>query len=314
MVLGDGIRRNISTLDDPEEKKRFIKAILTLNKKFYPGKRDDAVVGHVSHWFKQDEIHQSTHVHHGPAFLPWHRNLCNRFEMLLRGVDPQLSLHYWDWNQDPIDILTSDPHVLGLGAANGPAGEPLLSAGFYVPDANRYRSDSPFDLAHSNPCDPPRTLTRQKDEEKPDFGILDDDIIKKPNFPEMRLLLERKHDLAHNYIGGTIGDSHTSFRDPFVFLLHSNVDRLFAAWQLHPEHKKERLNPDTVYGDERDTETTGNFPEAHIGILSPLEPWSGIDAAGAEAILQIRPWAAPENEQMAINSRHPSVVKPPQYG
>jgi Common central domain of tyrosinase len=310
MVLGDRIRRNISTVE-PEEKKLFIEAILALNENFYPGKRDDAIVGHVSYWFKQDEIHQSTHVHHGPAFLPWHRNLCNGFEKLLRKVEPQLSLHYWDWNQDPIDIFT--PEL--MGAANGPAGEPLLSAGFYIPDASQYRSDSAFDLSHSNPCDPPRTLTRQKGEGIPDFGISDiHDIIDKHDFPEMRQALERKHDLAHNYIGGTIGDPHTSFRDPFVFLVHSNVDRLFATWQLQPEHKKERLNPDTVYGNESDSETTGNFPEAHIGILSPLEPWSGIDAPGAEeGILQIRPWAPPENEQMVINSRDPSVVKPPQY-
>lgn len=310
MVLGDGIRKNISTVE-PEEKKRFIDAILTLNNKFFPGERDDAVIGHVSYWFKQDEIHQATHVHHGPAFLPWHRELCNRFEMLLREVDPQLSLHYWDWDKDPIDLFTSE----FMGAANGSAGEPLLTAEFYKPDAIRYRSDSAFDLAHSNPCDPPRTLTRQKSEGSPDFGISDiRDIIEKDNFPEMRQALERKHDLAHNYIGGTIGDPHTSFRDPFVFLLHSNVDRLFATWQLQPEHKKERLNPDTVYGDESDTETTGEFPEAHIGILSLLEPWSGANAPGAEeGILQIRPWAPPENQQIPINSRDPSVVKPRQY-
>jgi Common central domain of tyrosinase len=38
--------------------------------------------------------------------------------------------------------------------------------------------------------------------------------------------------LAHSYIGGTLGNADTSFREPFVFLLHSNVDRLFVLWQL----------------------------------------------------------------------------------
>jgi len=47
---------------------------------------------------------------------------------------------------------------------------------------------------------------------------------------------------AHGFIGGTIGNPHTSFRDPFVFLLHSNVDRLFAMWQRQPSHP-ERQTP-----------------------------------------------------------------------
>jgi Common central domain of tyrosinase len=48
----------------------------------------------VSWWFKQDEVHQATHVHRGPEFLPWHREFTNRFEELLRQINPQLSLHY----------------------------------------------------------------------------------------------------------------------------------------------------------------------------------------------------------------------------
>ena len=50
------------------------------------------------------ELHQATHVHRGPEFLPWHRELTNRFEELLRQINPQLSLHYWDFRQDPRNI------------------------------------------------------------------------------------------------------------------------------------------------------------------------------------------------------------------
>lgn len=56
--------------------------------------------------------------------------------------------------------------------------------------------------------------------------------------------LESSHNDAHGYIGYP----HTSFRDPFVFLLHSNVDRLYAMWQAaEPVH---RLDATTVYGTE----------------------------------------------------------------
>lgn len=130
----------------------------------------------------------------------------------------------------------------------------------------------------------------------------------------MRVMLEGNHNLAHNYIGGTIGDPHTSFRDPVVFLIHSNVDRLYAAWQLQPG-KEWRLDPERIYGSESDTTTTGTYPEAHIGIVSPLEPWAGVDAPGAEeGIIETRPWAAPENQQILKNSRDKSLVStPPKY-
>jgi hypothetical protein len=55
----------------------------------------------VSFWDKQDQIHQATHVHGGPAFIPWHRELVNRYEALLRQIDPTVALHYWDWQTDP---------------------------------------------------------------------------------------------------------------------------------------------------------------------------------------------------------------------
>src|SRR5213078_2611489 len=37
------------------------------------------------------------------------------------------------------------------------------------------------------------------------------------------------HGYAHSsYIRGSIGQPHFSFHDPFVFLLHSNVDKIWA--------------------------------------------------------------------------------------
>src|SRR5262245_52673008 len=123
MALGDGIRRNIATVTQ-EERNRFRDAIVTLDKNKLYGDG-------VSYWDKQEDIHKNAHaggvdVHGGPAFLPWHRELCNRFEMLLREVDPELSLHYWDWTTDPrdtngINLFTSD----FMGNSQGEAGEPF---------------------------------------------------------------------------------------------------------------------------------------------------------------------------------------------
>jgi hypothetical protein len=317
MVLGDGIRRNITTVPK-EEQIRLKNAFVALHTSFkYPGKRDDKVTGGVSYWFKQDEIHANTHVHECPAFLPWHRELVNRFEALLREFDPQISLHYWDWTASPERLFTSD----FMGSASGDAGEPWLSAGFYVPGATHYRSDIAFDPDHNNPYDPPLIITRDVDEGAPVAPEKDTAVIDAADFPTMRLLLEGSHGRAHGFIGGTLGDPHTSFRDPFVYLLHSNVDRLFAMWQLQPSHP-ERLDPNRVYGSEFDSKGSGDVAKAESedvewGILSPLEPWAGPEAqtsaTGIIANVRVtRPWATPENMQKIKDSRA-VVIPPPSY-
>ena len=106
MALGDGIRRDISTID-ALERTRFIEAIRKLDAtKFFPDG--------VSYWDKQEEIHKNAHfhgvdVHGGPAFIPWHRVIVNRLEALLREVDP-----------DAIDQPATDTPADPLQDAPGP--------------------------------------------------------------------------------------------------------------------------------------------------------------------------------------------------
>jgi Common central domain of tyrosinase/von Willebrand factor type A domain len=324
MALGDGIRRNILSVSQ-QERDRFRDAIIALNNKFFPGSRTDFPAGGVSYWFKQDEIHQATHVHGTPAFLPWHRELCNRFEAMLREVDPDLSLHYWDWNQDPTPLLTPD----FMGSAQGDVGPPWLGAGLYNPNPNpadNYRDNNIHGLQdragstsyelHSNPADPPQTLTRATQPGAPPVGgdfqgthwATDMEFMAAGDFPAFDTLMQfNAHGLAHGWIGGNLADAHMSFRDPFVFLLHSNVDRLWATWQTQVGHP-ERLDPNNAYG------SYGSDPT----ITAALEPWAG--EAGWQNLPDseighwpTRPWYSPENQQVTKTSKHSSVVIPACY-
>jgi hypothetical protein len=110
--------------------------------------------------------------------------------------------------------------------------------------------------------------------------------------------------MAHGYIGGTIGGPHTSFRDPFVFLLHSNVDRLWAMWQTQPGHTT-RLDPTHVY------ESDGTDPNSPIN--APMQPWAGEVNWTTTGGWPVRPWYTPENQQIVKTSKDPSVVMPPCY-
>jgi hypothetical protein len=283
-------------------------ALVQLNNRMYPGSRNDPVAGGVSWWFKQDEIHQSTHVHGGPTFLPWHREIVNRFEELLREINPLLSLHYWNWTQDPraipnanlgggvagtLNLFTSD--FMGYGGSNSaPIGDPWLSAGYYVPGATPHRD------ATGNPADPPRIVTRFV-AGSPASATQDQAILAAGNYTTMRNLLENVHNAMHGFVA--MGGQHISFRDPFVFLLHSNVDRLFALWQLQPS-SPQRLDPNLIYGPE----------SADPDLNSNVEPWStghSFDQFGIEHFA--RPWYAPENEGVPKTYKHPSIVAPPRY-
>src|SRR5512147_57999 len=238
MALADGIRRKIATVD-PIERAMLRDALIELNHRVFPGNRTDPVPGGVSWWFKQDEIHQATHVHVGPEFVPWHREIVNRLEEMLRQINPQLSLHYWDWTQDPraipnanlgggltgiLNLFTNDFMGYG-GSSSAPIGEPWLCAGYYLPGASLHRD------ATGNPADPPRTVTRFV-AGSPATATQDQAIVAAGNYTTMRNLLENVHNAMHGFVN--MGGQHISFRDPFVFLLHSNVDRLFAVWQTQP--------------------------------------------------------------------------------
>ena len=220
---------------------------------------------------------------------------------MLRAVNPQLSIHYWDWTQDPravpnanlgggttgtLNLFTSG--FMGYGGSTvAPLGEPWLSAGYYVAGASPHR-----DGAGGNAADPPQSVVRSVSG-SPASASGDTAIVNALNYPAMRMLLESVHNAMHGFVN--MGSQHTSFRDPFVFLLHSNVDRLFALWQSDPSHQ-ERLDPATVYGSE-----SGN-----AGLNSNIRPWSGVPPT-------VRPWAPPESQQVTKNYKHPSVVTPPRY-
>jgi len=352
MALGDGIRRNIAQVD-PAERALLRDAILELHKRYYPGQRGDTPPGGVSWWFKQDEIHQATHVHGGPEFLPWHREITNRFEELLRQINPQLSLHYWDFKEDPRNIPNGnlgmgnvgpvnlfDANFMGspgiqqnVNPAGGEIGEPWLGGGFYDPQAGTSNHPQDRDIS-SNPVDPPKFVMRPSRYPGPPPSPLitanqEDNILAlqqfgpgianndstdanfrnniKPNF--FRTAWEDVHNQAHPYFANI--SPHDAFRDPFVYLVHSNVDRLYAKWQTDPAHQ-ERLSPTTVYGSESNLDVNVNA----VGVQSLqnlthlVEPWS----TGHGDFRDIRPWEPThENQGFPHDYHHISVVAPPCY-
>ncbi len=125
----------------------------------------------------------------------------------------------------------------------------------------------------------------------------------------MRNRLEPVHDAMHGFV--RMGGQHISFRDPFVFLLHSNVDRLFARWQTDPAHP-ERL--DGITRLRHGIESRRRRRRRHAKRQPFVEPWSTGDSFNQFGVQHFtRPWYAPEDLGDPFTYKHPSVVFPPCY-
>lgn len=291
------VRRNLAHLTQAE-REHFVDVIRQVDLLAY--------ADGVSYWDKQDQIHQATHNHGGNSFLPWHRELCNRFEKLLQQVDPDIALHYWDWTEDPraaddgqggtVNLFSPSLFGSDSGLMDGPLA-PLHNGGTLAGS----REDT------GNPADPPQSVTRGVSPGAP--GITGDATLlaaadalpQADQWSTIRSAIEGQHNSAHGYIGGDIGGQHGAFEDPFVFLLHSNVDRLFAMWQA-ASGQAWRLDPDQVYGSQSTTADSD-------GILHDLQPWDGTVEFGAP----IEPWTGASPLIEKKNARHPTVVRPPCY-
>ena len=110
------IRRNVAHLT-ATERAAYAQALRDVDLQLY--------TDGVSYWDKQDQIHEGTHNHGGNSFIPWHRELVNRFEKLLQQANPDMALHYWDWTTDPRASDDGNGGVVNLctdptfGTANG---------------------------------------------------------------------------------------------------------------------------------------------------------------------------------------------------
>ena len=311
-------RRNAAEVSD-NERERLKEAFVQLDAIKYS---DD-----VSYWDKQDQIHQATHVHCTPEFLPWHRELINRLENLLREVHPEVKLHYWDWTTDPtgnnpVPLFTTD----FMGSDNDRAGTPFgdFDANGCTGSRGRdsqcgcdpiYTSICPGTCPETNEFeDPPPIVTRQVGV---NAGLVtttqQNTVLGKTTYPSFRtdgittthpcgsgcvcdpqpsgLGLEAIHNGGHAHIGGTLLFPHCAFEDPFVYLLHSQTDRIFAKWQRDEDYV-ERLDASQVY-------------ESETSDLQPLTlaPWNG----------SLEPWVFPNDETIAKTYFDASVVSPPIY-
>ena len=244
------IRKSANSLESGE-RQRFLSALALLNM---------ASTGGVGGFADYANIHSDAGVQeaHGDAgFLPWHRAFLLDLERELQALDPSVSLPYWRFDEAAPNLFTRA--FLGVPNQTGTL---------------EFDTNNPLQF-----LSPP--IWRQ-----PEFNtttesarvMTEADTMQLGNvYASYRIMEGNPHGSAHTSFWGLISNLGSAARDPLFFLLHANVDRLWAKWQWYM-NRFDRTSADTYTFLGR----AGDPGAARIGhnLLDTMWPWNQITGTG----------------------------------
>ncbi|MBN4081330.1 tyrosinase family protein [Caldithrix abyssi] len=250
------------------ERETYLEAVLTLKNTI--ANPAAPLAQQYSIWDEFVLIHLSiqdlTHPYSGVAvdgahgffhFLPWHRKFLLELENALNTALPgnDIGIPYWDWPD--VAGLWSDILVDGAFGPNGTGASDVVQTGYFAPTAPGALPpwwpaglagwDILFNGALNSSLvrniNPAASLPSQAQVQDllldPDFFAFTD-INNPATYTGLWWKLEGgPHNAGHNWFNSAggfnvahMGHMFLSVNDPMFFLHHSNVDRLWAMWQI----------------------------------------------------------------------------------
>jgi tyrosinase len=237
------IRKNANKLTGGE-RDRFVSAFAQLN---------NQGLGRFADFRNMHTQVSSPQAHGAAGFLPWHRAYLLDLERELQAIDPSVALPYWRFDQPAPNIFTGDFMGVSdqLGTVQFSATNPLL---FWRTDGVQGVKRFPF---FNTAAAPPGLLT-------------DTQTLALGNqYAAFRTMEGNPHGSAHTSFDGSIASISTSAKDPLFFLLHTNVDRLWAKWQ----RQNRRFNPALAASYDRNPNPIGH------NLADTMWPWNGVTGA-----------------------------------
>ncbi|KAJ1675362.1 hypothetical protein EV182_001422 [Spiromyces aspiralis] len=208
------VRKEIRDLTD-DERERYIYAV----KKVYDeGWLDNLTENHFT---------SGANVHGVPVFFPWHRQFIWDYENLLRKVDSEITLPYWDWTLDAAKPPLSQVfHSNYMGGSGNPNQLNCLMNGPF-----RY-----WQVTTTVPHCLQRNFNMTQQFWGPD--VLLEVQRNSQMYSDLQPLIENTiHAIIHLFIGGDMAQL-ISTNDPIFFLHHAMVDKVWYDWQLMGEDSK----------------------------------------------------------------------------
>ncbi len=221
------VRKNADKIS-PHERHIFLDALVKLNRS---GGFVELQRMHVISAFRE--------IHARSCFLPWHRAYLLDLERKLQAITPAVTLPYWKFDANARNVFNRD--FMGIpdstGAVGFPDSNPLsrwtlqmfgFGSGAQIRRLNLGNLPG-NQTVNWDPVNAPRAVLVQNNEDQTlnNFGQV---------FSQFGRRIEGDpHASAHNSFTGQITSIGESPADPLFFMLHCNVDRLWAKWQYARE-------------------------------------------------------------------------------
>ncbi|MEA2980774.1 MAG: tyrosinase [Alphaproteobacteria bacterium] len=172
-------------------------------------------------WLRFADIHRNFCPHANWYFLPWHRAYIRSFERICQELSGKsdFALPYWNW--------TADRQFPAAFAAGDRDSNPLFHPRPGVASGLRLTDDMVGPAVMSDVMN------------SPDFEAFGSTRPRGQNSAaaswqrragSATVLEFNPHNSVHQAIGGNMAVIDLSSRDPIFFLHHSNVDRIWTAW------------------------------------------------------------------------------------
>lgn len=235
------IRKNANTLS-VGERDRFVAAFAQLN---------NQGLGRFADFRDMHTQVSDPQAHRAPGFLPWHRAYLLDLERELQAIDPSVALPYWRFDRPAPNLFHPDFFGISdsLGTVQLSNANPLQ---FWKTDGVQGINRLPFFNTAT------RSPTLRSEAQTLALGT---------QYRQFRIMEGDPHGLAHTAFDGSISDIPTAAKDPLFFLLHCNVDRLWAKWQ----RQNGRFNPAQAASYDND----GGNRIGH-NLADTMWPWNGV--------------------------------------
>tara|TARA_R110002050_G_scaffold4573_2_gene22118 strand:+ start:29561 stop:30775 length:1215 start_codon:yes stop_codon:yes gene_type:complete len=232
------VRKNANKLEQ-KEMTMFLEAFVRLNtqktKKEYQGNYSNEpkkLLGEIVLMHTYDAIWE---IHQRTSFHPWHRIFNMHLERELQAIKPYVTIPYWKFDVKAERVFTAS-FIGETEKTNNTSSieskKPIFNK--MNPMAN-YIENTAWGTLN-------RAYRQRNPASQDTFGrrngnrdvLTEEDIVYKgPDTFEQWSTFEegRSHNSAHNIFTGDVADAGKDPIDPLFFMMHSNVDRLWAKWQ-----------------------------------------------------------------------------------
>ena len=211
------VRKNANELTS-SERDRFLNAIVTLNNN---GGYLELQNMHISS--------NSREIHFRSCFLPWHRGFLLDLERRLQEIDSSVTIPYWNFDIPAPNIFnrTFMGVPMGLsGVVDFSAANPLINWRVDINGVGTNRRISRGYRGGVNPAHLKAGQVRSSEAQTINRGVVFS------QFASPQGIEGDPHGGAHMSFIGEISNIGVAPADPLFFLLHCNIDRLWAKWQL----------------------------------------------------------------------------------